>query len=563
MSDLSYAEVSARLQQRWPEHKIEPTLDRIQRLVELLGDPQKAYPVVHLTGTNGKTSTARMIDTLLREAGLRTGRFTSPHLESVRERITLDGEPISEQLFVDAYAEIAPYLDVVDAEQEHPLSFFEVMTAMAFAVFADAPVDVAVIEVGLGGTWDSTNVADGTVSVITPVAVDHAHILGADPVTIARDKAGIIKPGGTTVMSQQSLDVFEVLLAKAAEVGSQVAREGIEFGVTGRSVAVGGQLIDIKGLGGEYDEIYVPLHGEYQAHNAATAVAAVEALLGAGPQAEGRVSTELLQAGFAQVTSPGRMEVVRTSPTIIVDAAHNPHGAEATAATVSEAFAFQPLIGVLGCMKDKDVYGVLEAFEPIMETVVCTRNSFVERSMPAEELGELAMEIFGEDRVLVRPHLIDAIDDAIRLAEENAIAMGTGGVLITGSVITAGEARTLLVRKPKGRAMRSLASIVLGFEALLLALVTPVMISVADVRPGVAVPVCIGLAVLAIIAAGLLRFQLGYILGSVVQVGAVGLGFVVPVMFVLGLAFAGFWVAAIVLGRRIEEAKKAQEAQSG
>ncbi|WP_371400799.1 bifunctional folylpolyglutamate synthase/dihydrofolate synthase [Kribbella sp. NBC_00662] len=449
MSDLSYADVSALLQARWPEHKIEPSLDRVRRLVELLGDPQKAYPVVHLTGTNGKTSTARMIDTLLREAGLRTGRFTSPHLESVRERITLDGEPISEERFVEAYAEIAPYLDVVDAEQEHPLTFFEVMTAMAYAVFADAPVDVAVIEVGLGGSWDSTNVADGTVSVITPIAVDHAHILGADPVTIAGEKAGIIKTGGTTVMSQQSLEVFEVLLRRAAEVGSQVAREGIEFGIVSRTLAVGGQVVSIKGLGAEYDELYIPLHGEYQAHNAAAAVAAVEALLGAGPESEGRVTTELLQAGFANVTSPGRMEVVRQSPTVIVDAAHNPHGAEATAATVSEAFQFEPLIGVLGCMKDKDVYGVLEAYEPIMETVVCTRNSFVERSMPAEELGELAAEVFGEERVLVRPHLIDAIDDAIRLAEENAVALGSGGVLITGSVITAGEARSLLVRKSK------------------------------------------------------------------------------------------------------------------
>jgi dihydrofolate synthase/folylpolyglutamate synthase len=449
MSDLSYAEVSAKLQARWPEHKISPTLDRVRRLVELLGDPQKAYPVIHLTGTNGKTSTARMVDSLLREAGLRTGRFTSPHLETVRERITLNGEPISEERFTEAYAEIEPYLDVVDSENEHPLSFFEVMTGMAFAVFADAPVDVAVIEVGLGGTWDSTNVADGIVSVITPVAVDHAHILGSDPVTIAQDKAGIIKPGATAVMSQQSVDVFEVLQRRAAEVGAQVAREGFEFGVTSRSVAVGGQLIAIQGLGGQYDDIFLPLHGEYQAHNAATALAAVEALLGATAQTEGqRVTTELVQAGFAEVTSPGRMEVVRTSPTIIVDAAHNPHGAEATAATVTEAFAFNPLIGVLGCMKDKDVYGVLEAYEPIMETVVCTRNSF-DRSMPAEELGEIAAEIFGEDRVLVRPKLIDAIDDAIRLAEENAIAMGTGGVLITGSVITAGEARKLLVRRSR------------------------------------------------------------------------------------------------------------------
>ena len=449
MSDLSYAEVSAKLQARWPEHKISPTLDRVRRLVELLGDPQKSYPVIHLTGTNGKTSTARMIDSLLQEAGLRTGRFTSPHLETVRERITLNGEPIDEQRFVEVYAEVEPYVDVVDSENEYPLSFFEVMTGMAFASFADAPVDVAVIEVGLGGTWDSTNVADGTVSVVTPVAVDHAHILGGDPVTIAGDKAGIIKPGGTVVISQQSLEVFEVLLRRAAEVGAQVAREGLEFGVLSRSVAVGGQLISLKGLGGEYDDVFLPLHGEYQAHNAATALAAVEALLGSSAQTEDRINTEFVQAGFAEVTSPGRMEVVRTSPTVIVDAAHNPHGAEATAAAVTEAFAFNPLIGVLGCMKDKDVYGVLEAYEPIMETVVCTRNSFIERSMPAEELGEIAAEIFGEDRVLVRPKLLDAIDDAIRLAEENALAMGTGGVLITGSVITAGEARTLLVRKQR------------------------------------------------------------------------------------------------------------------
>jgi dihydrofolate synthase/folylpolyglutamate synthase len=448
MSDLTYAEVSAKLQARWPETKMDPTLERVQRLTELLGDPQKTYPVVHLTGTNGKTSTARMIDSLLREAGLRTGRFTSPHLESVRERITLNGEPITEQQFVEAYAEIAPYLDVVDSEQEHPLSFFEVITAMAYAVFADAPVDVAIIEVGLGGTWDATNVADGVVSVITPIAVDHAHILGTDPVTIAGEKSGIIKQGGTAVIGQQSMEVLEVLQRRANQVGAQVAREGLEFGVTSRTVAVGGQLISIKGLAAEYEEIFLPLHGEYQAHNAATALAAVEALLGATEQTEGRVTTEVVQAGFAETTSPGRMEVVRTGPTVIVDAAHNPHGAEATAATVSEAFAFNPLIGVIGVMKDKDVYGVLEAYEPIMETVVVTRNSF-DRSMPAEELGEIAAEVFGEDRVVVKPHLVDAIDEALRLAEQDAIAFGSGGVLITGSVITAGEARKLLVRKPK------------------------------------------------------------------------------------------------------------------
>ncbi len=441
MTDPSYADVSARLQARWPEHKIAPTLDRVRRLVELLGDPQKSYPVIHLTGTNGKTSTARMIDALLRAAGLRTGRFTSPHLETVRERITLDGEPIDEERFVQAYLELEPYLDLVDSENEVPLSFFEVITAMAFAVFADAPVDVAVVEVGLGGSWDSTNVADGTVAVVTPVAVDHSHLLGRDPVEIATDKAGIIKPGATAVVALQSAEVFEVLMRRSADVGATIAREGLEFGVMSRDVAVGGQLLTLRGLAGEYDEVFVPLHGEYQARNAVTALAAVEAFVGANE--EKQVDPDLVRRGFAGVSSPGRLEVVRRSPAIVLDAAHNPHGAQATADSVGEAFAFSPLIGVLGCMRDKDVYGLLEAFEPIMDTVVCTQNS-TPRSMPAAELGTEAEEVFGEDRVLVVPRLDDAIAEAVRLAEEKATALGSGGVLVTGSVITAGEARVLL-----------------------------------------------------------------------------------------------------------------------
>jgi dihydrofolate synthase/folylpolyglutamate synthase len=441
MTTPSYAEVSARLQSRWPEHKIAPTLDRVRRLVELLGDPQKSYPVIHLTGTNGKTSTARIIDALLREAGLRTGRFTSPHLETVRERITLDGEPVSEQRFTEAYTELEPYLELVDAELEVPLTFFEVITAMAFAVFADAPVDVAIVEVGLGGTWDCTNVADGTVAVITPVAVDHSKMLGDTPAEIAADKAGIIKPGATAVMSLQAPEVFEVLMRRSGEVGATIAREGFEFGVLSREVAVGGQLLTLRGLAGEYDEVFLPLHGEHQARNAVTALAAVEAFVGAGEDKQ--VDPDLVRRAFAQVSSPGRLEVVRHSPTVVIDAAHNPHGAQSAADAVSEAFAFSPLIGVLGCMKDKDVYGLLEAFEPIMDTVVCTRNSF-ERSMTAEDLGAEAAEVFGDDRVVVVPRLDDAIAEAVRLAEEKATALGSGGVLVTGSVITAGEARVLL-----------------------------------------------------------------------------------------------------------------------
>jgi dihydrofolate synthase / folylpolyglutamate synthase len=436
----TYAEVQARLLSRWPEHKISPTLDRVRRLTDLLGDPQKSYPVIHVTGTNGKTSTARMIDNLLREAGLRTGRFTSPHLETVRERITLDGEPISEERFTEAYAEISPYVDLVDSENEIRLSFFEVLTGMAYATFADAPVDVAIVEVGLGGTWDSTNVADGIVAVVTPVAVDHAHLLGDNPVDIAADKGGIIKPGSTAVLAQQSVEVFEVLMRRTAEVGATIAREGIEFGVLARDLAVDGQLLTLRGLAGEYEDVFLPLHGDYQAHNAVTALAAVEAFVGASTD---RIDIDLVRRAFAGVSSPGRLEVVRRSPAVLLDAAHNPAGAHATAEAVSEAFTFAPLIGVIGCMRDKDVYGLLEAFEPVMQTVVCTRNSF-ERSMPAAELGEIAEEVFGPDRVLVVPRLDDAISEAVRLAEENASALGSGGVLITGSVITAGEARVLL-----------------------------------------------------------------------------------------------------------------------
>lgn len=441
MTTPSYAEVSARLQARWPESRISPTLERVRRLTELLGDPQRGYPVIHLTGTNGKTSTARMIDALLREAGLRTGRFTSPHLETVRERITLDGEPISEERFTEAYLELEPYIELVDTEFDVPLSFFEVITVMAFAVFADAPVDVAVIEVGLGGTWDSTNVADGIVSVITPVAVDHSHLLGTEPVEIAMDKAGIIKAGATAVMSLQTPEVFEVLMRRAAEVGATYVREGFELGVLSREIAVGGQLLTLRGLGGEYSDVFLPLHGEHQARNAVTALGAVEAFVGA---TEGKqVDQVLVRRAFSGTSSPGRLEVVRHSPAIVLDAAHNPAGAQATAASIGESFTFAPLVGVIGCMADKDVYGVLEAFEPVMDFVVCTQNS-TPRAMPAAELGAEAEEVFGEDRVFVVPRLDDAIDEAVRLAEERTDELGAGGVLVTGSVITAGEARLLL-----------------------------------------------------------------------------------------------------------------------
>ena len=442
----SYAAAERALLARWPETRLEPSLDRIRALTELLGDPQHAYPVVHLTGTNGKTSTSRMIDALLRAIGLRTGRFTSPHLESMTERISVDGEPLSEEVFLDAYNDIAPYLEMVDAESVHPLSFFETVVGMAYATFADAPVDAAVVEVGLGGAWDATNVADGRVAVVTPIGVDHSRLLGDTPEAIAVEKAGIIKPGATVVMAKQPPGAEEVLLARATEVGATVLREGVDFGVTHRVPAVGGQMVRLQGLNAEYDEVFLPVYGPHQAHNAVLALAAVEAFAGGEP-----LGADVVREAFEQATSPGRLEVIRRSPTIVLDAAHNPHGAAATAEAVEDSFTFSPLVGVVGVMADKDYEGVLAAFEPVFAAIVCTQNS-TERAMPAEELAEVARGIYGVDRVHVARRLEDAIDQAATLAEAGGSfgeAIGSGGVLVTGSVITVGEARAML--RPRGR----------------------------------------------------------------------------------------------------------------
>ncbi|GAB1821420.1 folylpolyglutamate synthase/dihydrofolate synthase family protein [Herbidospora sp. RD11066] len=405
-------------------------------LVDLLGNPQAAYPIIHIAGTNGKSSTARMAEALLKERNLRVGRYTSPEFASMRDRISLDGEPISEERFVEVYEELEPYFAIVD-EKFGRLSFFEVLTAMAFAAFADAPVDVAVIETGMGGTWDATNVADGTVAVITPVSLDHTEYLGNDVETIAGEKAGIIKPGSLVVLSQQQLAAAEVIVRRAAEVGATVAREGIEFGVLGRELAMGGQLLHLRGLNATYEEVFLPLYGGHQAGNAATALAAVEALSTAAEP----LGEELIRQAFGQVTSPGRLEVVRRGPTVLVDASHNPGGMEATLDAVGESFGFTRLIAVLAVMADKDVATMLELLEPVVEEIVVTRNSSP-RSMEAEELLEHAREVFGPDRVHESDRLDDAIDVAIGLADQGD-EYGSG-VLITGSVVTAGDARILL-----------------------------------------------------------------------------------------------------------------------
>jgi dihydrofolate synthase/folylpolyglutamate synthase len=441
--DADLARVETELLARWPETRLQPSLGRISALVDLLGSPHRAYPVLQVAGTNGKTTTARMLDELLRGFGLRVGRFTSPHLQSVRERIVLDGEPVSPERFVETYDDIAPYVQMVDAAGEHPMSFFEVMVGMAYATFAEAPVDVAVIEVGMGGTWDATTVADARVAVVTPVALDHAEYLGPDVGTIAGEKAGIIKPDAVAVLARQQPAALDALVRRAVEVEAVVAREGTEFGVLDRRVAVGGQQLRLQGLGGEYEEVFLPLFGAHQAQNAATALAAVEAFLGAGA-ATGTIDVETVRAAFAAVRSPGRLERVRTSPTVLVDAAHNPAGMAATVDAIRESFDFTRLVGVVGVVHGKDVAGMLTALEEVCAELVVTQNSSP-RAMPADELGALAVDVFGADRVSVSSRLPEALTEAIELAEAGPDdALGGSGVLVTGSVITAGEARTLM-----------------------------------------------------------------------------------------------------------------------
>ena len=435
-------EVEEAILARAPEHELQPSLDRIRAVMELLGDPQRTFPVVHLTGTNGKSSTTRIIEALLRELGLRTGRFTSPHLHSMRERIALSGKPIDTERFLAAYDEVLPLIELVDnrsaAEGGPRMTYFEVLVAVAYAAFADAPVDVAVVEVGLGGSWDATNVVDAPVSVILPIDLDHRHFLGDTVEQIATEKAGIIKADAITVMAAQPHeDAAEILRERADEVGARLVVAEVDFGVTERDVAIGGQQLSVRGLAGEYPDLFVPLHGAHQAQNVAAAIAAVEAFIGGGEQ---QLDSEVVRAALAEVASPGRLEIVRRSPTVIVDAAHNPHGALALREALQDSFAFTRTIGLIAILADKDASEMLEILEPAFDEIVVSRTTSP-RAMRPEALGELAAGIFGEHRVHVVKDLPDALDRAAALADDGGVA---GGVVATGSVTTAAEVRMLL-----------------------------------------------------------------------------------------------------------------------
>ena len=447
--------IEAEILSRAPEHRVQPSLERVEAVLDLLGNPERTYRVVHVTGTNGKTSTVRMIERLLAATGMRTGRFTSPHLATIRERIALDGEPIGEEGFIAAWEDVAPCIRLVDERSQSAggprLSFFEVLTVMALAAFADHPVDVAVVEVGLGGTWDSTNVVASDVEVITPVGRDHCAWLGDSLEEIAANKAGIIKDGATLITAAQPAAVQAVIAAAAAEHGVVWRREldpeedpgepgaGI-LRVVDRTPAVGGQMVVLATAAAVYEDVFVPLHGDYQARNALLALAAVEAVFG------GRaLPAKVVEDGFASVTSPGRLEVLRSSPTVLVDAGHNPHGVSALVGAVEEVFDFRHLVAVVGVMADKDAEGILSVLEPVTDAVVVVPIDSP-RAMDVEDLADIAREVYGADRVVVAEDLAGGVERAVSLSEGFDAPLTASGVLIVGSVVLAARARALFGR---------------------------------------------------------------------------------------------------------------------
>jgi len=438
VSDRSRAEaVYDALLTRQGERWVQPRIERTRRVLELLDDPQRTYRVVHVTGTNGKTSTSRIVESLVRAHGLRTGLFASPHLERFTERIMIDGEPIEDAAIADAWDEITPFVELVDAELEAqgdaPLTFFELLTVLAFVAFADAPVDVAVVEVGMGGTWDSTNTADGDVAVFAPIDIDHADRLGDTVAEIAAVKAGIIKQGAAAVSAVQDPAAAGPLRDAAQAHDATIAFEGDAFDVTDQRLAVGGQQLTVRGLAGTYEDLYLPLYGAHQAHNAALAIAAVESLIGGGGMA---IAPDVLNEGLAQVTSPGRLQLVGIQPTVIVDAAHNPHGARSLVAALRDSFDFDEWGLVLGVFGDKDAAGIAATLAPMAAQVFATAPDS-ERAADPDRIADLVEQI--GTPVTVHPTLADAAD----AAREWAASSDRRAVVIAGSVVLAGEALQL------------------------------------------------------------------------------------------------------------------------
>ena len=427
------AEVEAALVARIPENKLRPRLEPTRRAVELLGDPQRSYRVIHITGTNGKTSTTRFIERLLREHGLRTGRFTSPHLVKLNERMAIDGEPVEDQVLWEVYQDIEPVLDMVDAELiaagDTKLTFFEALAVLGFAVFADAPVDVLVLEVGMGGEWDSTNVADGDVAVFTPVSLDHMERLGNTIAEIAKTKSGIIKPDSIVVSSAQTADALTVVEARAASTAAGFKLLGRDAKVLSAEVVPGGQRITVQGLAGEYRDLFLPLYGEFQAENLATAIMSVEAFLGGGNLA---IADDVIRVAVADMSSPGRLQIVSNNPLTILDGAHNPGGAESLAKALATHFAAPKTIGIVGVLGEKDAAATLAPLAKSFDHVIVAASSSP-RAVAADELAKVAATVFGAENLSVAESVAEAYEIAQTMVFEG------GAIVVTGSLSMVGD----------------------------------------------------------------------------------------------------------------------------
>jgi dihydrofolate synthase / folylpolyglutamate synthase len=427
---VRFEEALAELESRQPERMV-PDLSRITALAELLDDPELAYPTIHVTGTNGKTTTARIAMSIACAQGLTTGLYTSPHLLSVTERLQVCGRPIEEDEFAEEYEHLLPYLQAIDERGER-VTYFEALTALAYLWFADKPVSLAVFEVGMGGTWDATNLVAGDVAVLCPIALDHPE-LGSTVEQVATEKAGIIKPGKTVVSREQPDEAMRVIDARCEEYEAALLLEGRDFELLERRPAVGGQQLAVRTPMGEYTGLFLPLFGEHAARNAAAALTAVETLFGRG------LSADAVRAALAASSSPGRLEVVGRQPLVVLDGAHNPAGARALAATLREAFTWERLFLVLAISANKDVEGIVRELVPFADGVYATRNRS-ERSAEVERTRAAAAAL-GAD-VREAPSVRDAIDAARADAGEGDL------IVVTGSLYTVADARRALLEEP-------------------------------------------------------------------------------------------------------------------
>ncbi|HYI44472.1 MAG TPA: folylpolyglutamate synthase/dihydrofolate synthase family protein [Actinomycetota bacterium] len=424
---MSYSEAVAHLDALGVDamKAMSPSLDRMRALCDAMGNPQHQFPSIHITGTNGKTSVARITTSLVQELGLTVGTFTSPHLHTVRERIALGGEPVTEAVFGDAFAHLKPYLDHVENKLDEPLTYFEVLTGMFFLWASDQPVDVAVVEVGLGGMWDATNVMDGSIAVLTNIDLDHTSMLGMDRLTIAKEKVGIIKDGSTVVTGERLVDVLKEISDAADAAKASLSVLDRDFGLVENRLAVDGRLISVRTHARDYDDVFLPLHGVHQGTNAAISLEAVTSFL-----PEESLEDDVVAAGLANAQVPGRMERINK---VLFDVAHNPSGMSAFVTSIQEEFAPEEAIFVVGFLSDKDYKGMLrEIARTPCRRLIATRPDSP-RAVDPKEVQTFAEEL--EFECSVEENVAAALDAAVAQAEGQRL------VSVTGSHYVVGEAR--------------------------------------------------------------------------------------------------------------------------